>query len=177
MSLDQLQKKNCVILVSEIDFPGMGFALKKSLPQDCEIRFIPAKEDITNADIWNEYLTRDVDLVFISYAYSNTGQLSPISDVISIARSRNVISILDIAQSAGIVPIDLDELNPDFMIGSSVKWLCSGPGATYLWVNSKQLSSCSPKDVGWFSHDNPFEFDIHNFRYNASALKFWGGTP
>jgi selenocysteine lyase/cysteine desulfurase len=63
------------------------------------------------------------------------------------------------------------------MIGSSVKWLCSGPGAAYLWVNSKQLSSCSPKDVGWFSHDNPFEFDIHNFRYNASALKFWGGTP
>ena len=177
MSLDQLQKKNCVILVSEIDFPGMGFALKKSLSQDCEIRFIPAKEDITNADIWNEYLTRDVDLVFISHAYSNTGQLSPISDVISMARSRNVISILDIAQSAGIVPIDLDELNPDFMIGSSVKWLCSGPGAAYLWVNSKQLSSCSPKDVGWFSHDNPFEFDIHNFRYNASALKFWGGTP
>ena len=56
------------------------------------------------------------------------------------ARSRNIISILDIAQSVGIVPIDLKALNPDFMIGSSVKWLCGGPGAAYLWVNSDCLA-------------------------------------
>jgi selenocysteine lyase/cysteine desulfurase len=31
--------------------------------------------------------------------------------------------------------------------------------------------------VGWFSHEDPFEFDIHNFRYAADALRFWGGTP
>ena len=177
MSLKQVQKKKSVVLVSEIDFPGMGFALKKSLPDDCEIRFIPANEDITNSSIWDVYMTEDIDLVFVSHAYSNTGQLSPISDVISMARSRNIISILDIAQSAGIVPIDLTALKPDFMLGSSVKWLCGGPGAAYLWVNTERLSSCEPKDVGWFSHENPFEFDIHNFRYHDSALKFWGGTP
>jgi len=177
MSLDRAQKKNCVILVSEIDFPGMGFALKKSLPKDCEIRFIPSNIDITNVGVWDEHLTKDVDLVFVSHAYSNTGQLSPISEVLSMARSRNIISILDIAQSVGIVPIDLKALNPDFMIGSSVKWLCGGPGAAYLWVNSDCLATCNPKDVGWFSHENPFEFDIHNFRYHDSALKFWGGTP
>ena len=177
MSLKQVQKKKSVVLVSEIDFPGMGFALKKSLPEDCEIRFIPENEDITNSSIWDAYMTEDIDLVFVSHAYSNTGQLSPISDVISMARSRDIISILDIAQSAGIVPIDLTALKPDFMLGSSVKWLCGGPGAAYLWVNTERLSSCEPKDVGWFSHENPFEFDIHNFRYHNSALKFWGGTP
>lgn len=177
MSLKQVQKKKSVVLVSEIDFPGMGFALKKSLPEDCEIRFIPVNEDITNSSIWDAYMTEDIDLVFVSHAYSNTGQLSPISDVISMARSRDIISILDIAQSAGIVPIDLTALKPDFMLGSSVKWLCGGPGAAYLWVNTERLSSCEPKDVGWFSHENPFEFDIHNFRYHDSALKFWGGTP
>ncbi len=177
MSLKQVQKKKSVVLVCEIDFPGMGFALKKSLPEDCEIRFIPVNEDITNSSIWDAYMTEDIDLVFVSHAYSNTGQLSPISDVISMARSRDIISILDIAQSAGIVPIDLTALKPDFMLGSSVKWLCGGPGAAYLWVNTERLSSCEPKDVGWFSHENPFEFDIHNFRYHDSALKFWGGTP
>jgi kynureninase len=31
--------------------------------------------------------------------------------------------------------------------------------------------------VGWFSHENPFEFDIHHFRYAPDALRFWGGTP
>jgi len=58
-----------------------------------------------------------------------------------------------------------------------VKWLCGGPGAAYLWVNSSRLPYCEPRDVGWFSHENPFEFDIHDFRYKETALKFWGGTP
>jgi kynureninase len=34
-----------------------------------------------------------------------------------------------------------------------------------------------PVDVGWFSHENPFEFEIGNFRYAPDARRFWGGTP
>ena len=32
-------------------------------------------------------------------------------------------------------------------------------------------------DVGWFSHEEPFEFDPHDFRFAADARRFWGGTP
>ena len=58
-----------------------------------------------------------------------------------------------------------------------MKWLCGGPGAAYLWINPQQITQCEPKDVGWFSHQNPFEFDITHFQYNAKTLRFWGGTP
>ena len=177
MSLPDTQKNIKVILMSEVDFPGMGFTLKKSLPENSEIRFIPSSEDVTDFQVWKKYLTNDIDIIFISHAYSNTGQLSPVSEVLNHTRSHNIISILDIAQSAGIVPINLDMLQPDFMIGSCVKWLCGGPGAAFLWVNSERLPFCNPRDVGWFSHENPFEFDIHDFRYRDTALKFWGGTP
>jgi kynureninase len=34
-----------------------------------------------------------------------------------------------------------------------------------------------PTDVGWFSHEDPFEFRIQSFRYAADARRFWGGTP
>ena len=177
LSLPDTQKSTRTVLMSEIDFPGMGFTLKKSLSESSEVRFIPSNEDVTDLEVWKRYLTNDIDIVFISHAYSNTGQISPISDVINHSKSKNIISILDIAQSAGIVPIDLSILQPDFMIGSCVKWLCGGPGAAFLWVNSNRLPFCNPRDVGWFSHENPFEFDIHDFRYTDTALRFWGGTP
>ena len=177
LSLPDTQKRTRTVLMSEIDFPGMGFTLKKSLSESSEVRFIPSNEDVTDLEVWKRYLTNDIDIVFISHAYSNTGQISPISDVINHSKSKNIISILDIAQSAGIVPIDLNILQPDFMIGSCVKWLCGGPGAAFLWVNSNRLPFCNPRDVGWFSHENPFEFDIHDFRYTDTALRFWGGTP
>jgi kynureninase len=37
--------------------------------------------------------------------------------------------------------------------------------------------SLAPTDVGWFSHESPFEFDIARFEYRPGALRFWGGTP
>jgi kynureninase len=84
---------------------------------------------------------------------------------------------VDVAQSAGIVPIDVAAWDADFIVGSCVKFLCGGPGAGFLWVNDRVLGECRPLDVGWFSHADPFEFDIHQFRYADSALRFWGGTP
>jgi kynureninase len=127
--------------------------------------------------VWLSYLSQDTDLLFISQVYSNSGQQAPVKSIIDQAKQQGTLTLIDVAQSAGIIPLDLSETAPDFMIGSSVKWLCSGPGAAYLWVHPNQMESCEPKDVGWFSHDNPFEFDIHNFRYHQGALRFWGGTP
>lgn len=163
------------VLMSEIDFPSMGFALEQSVNADIE--FIDKSLDITDIDVWRSHINSDVDLVFISHAYSNTGQVSPVADVVKHAKANDVLSIIDVAQSAGVMPLNLSEVEPDFLIGSSVKWLCGGPGAAYLWVSEQQLANCQPKDVGWFSHENPFEFDIHNFKQNDTTLKFWGGTP
>jgi kynureninase len=37
--------------------------------------------------------------------------------------------VLDVYQGAGTVPIDVQDLDVDFVLGGSVKWLCGGPGA------------------------------------------------
>lgn len=163
------------VLMSEIDFPSMGFALQQSVNAD--IRFIPKDKDITDIKVWQEYMSADLDLIFISHAYSNTGQISPVKQLVEIAQQHQVLSMIDVAQSVGVIPLDLTDVKPDFLIGSSVKWLCGGPGAAYLWISDKELANCQPKDVGWFSHENPFEFDIHHFKSAQSAMKFWGGTP
>jgi selenocysteine lyase/cysteine desulfurase len=176
MSHSRLTKPSAKLLMSEQDFPSMGFALRHALP-DCEIRFIPKDLDITCADVWQSHLSQDIDLVFISQVYSNSGQQAPVKSIVEKAKQQGILTLIDVAQSAGIIPLNLTDVAADFIIGSSVKWLCSGPGAAYLWVNPNQLKNCEPKDVGWFSHDNPFEFDIHKFRYHQGALRFWGGTP
>lgn len=84
---------------------------------------------------------------------------------------------MDIAQSVGILPIDVAQWNADFIIGSSLKWLCGGPGAGFLWVNLNEVSEFTPQDVGWFSQETPFDLNIHHFHYAKTALRFLGGTP
>jgi selenocysteine lyase/cysteine desulfurase len=46
-----------------------------------------------------------------------------------------------------------------------------------LWVRNDLVTELEPTDVGWFSHANPFEFDIRHFEYASDARRFWGGTP
>ncbi|GAC19943.1 aminotransferase class V-fold PLP-dependent enzyme [Paraglaciecola arctica] len=176
MSHPRLTKPSAKLLMSEQDFPSMGFALRHALPE-CEICFIPKELDITCLDVWEKHLSQDIDLVFISQVYSNSGQQPPVKSIVERSKQQGIFTLIDVAQSAGVISLDLTETAADFMIGSSVKWLCSGPGAAYLWVHPKHIDDCKPKDVGWFSHENPFEFNIHDFRYHQGALRFWGGTP
>jgi len=165
------------ILLTEDAFPSIGFVVDRAKTQGFNVRFIPTQRDASDPNTWDEYLTDDVGLALITHVHSNTSLRLPVGDIAALARERGIVSIVDIAQSAGIVPIDFADWNADFVIGSCVKWLCGGPGAGYLWVNTDIVEQCQPVDVGWFSHADPFEFDIHHFEYADKAMRFWGGTP
>ena len=165
------------ILLSPQDFPSIGFVLSLAQRRGYRLKYLAADEDVHDIDVWSRYLTPDVRFALITHVHSNTSRQVPIEDIVRLARERQVMSIVDIAQSVGVVPIDLATLQPDFLTGSCVKWLCGGPGAGFLWVNDNVLADCEPIDVGWFSHQDPFAFDIHDFRYAEDAQRFWGGTP
>jgi hypothetical protein len=87
------------------------------------------------------------------------------------------ISVVDACQAVGILPVHPRAWGVDALIGSSVKWLCGGPGAGFLWVRHELIEQLQPVQVGWFSHADPFAFDIRDFRYADDARRFWGGTP
>jgi selenocysteine lyase/cysteine desulfurase len=103
--------------------------------------------------------------------------LSPVADIAALCGEADILAMVDVAQSAGVIPITIPDWQVDVVFGSCVKWLCGGPGAGFMWLNPKQLSKLHPMDVGWFSHETPFEFDIEHFSYANNARRFWGGTP
>jgi len=175
-SLNSPDKKN-VILMSEEDFPSVAFALQKSKFLGYHVRYIPSGLDLNDMQVWNDYLKEDVALVLVTQVQSNNGVQLPIDLITSLAKKRSIISLVDIAQSIGILPINIQKWYADFIVGSCVKWLSGGPGGGFMWVNPNIIKNCKPLDVGWFSHKDPFEFKIHNFRYAKDALRFWGGTP
>lgn len=173
-SLPDLGHRN-TILCSEEDFPTIGFVLKQAERMGFQIRFV--KGDVSKASTWTEAMDESVGIVHITHAFSNSSQFSPIRVICETARQKHIVSIVDIAQSVGAVSIDLSKVQPDFALGTSVKFLCGGPGACFLYASNEMLSKADPIDVGWFSHENPFEMDIHNFKYADSAMRFFGGTP
>jgi len=165
------------ILLTGDDFPSLGFVIQQAERCGYRARFLAPQLDHTDPQVWADAFDERAALVLVTHVQSNTGRQLPVADIVASARARQVLSVVDIAQSAGVLPIDYSAWNADFVIGSCVKWLCGGPGAGHLWVNPAVIDHCQPLDVGWFSHEAPFEFDIHDFRYHPGALRFWGGTP
>ncbi len=172
-----VQENRRTIVYTQQDFPSIGFVLQQAQKAGYRLRVIPDSVDLLDAGNWAAYLSSDVALALITHVHSNTGKQVPVAEITGLTRARGVVSIIDICQSVGCVPIDLQAWQADIAMGSCVKWLCGGPGAGFLWVHPDQLNRCEPIDVGWFSHENPFEFDIDNFCYAGDALRFWGGTP
>ncbi len=166
-----------VLLITERAFPSLGFVFAMARRQGMQVRLIGKSENTLDPSVWRKHLSDDVRAVLITHVHSNTSEQLPVEAICKIAHRRGIASIVDVAQSAGIVDVDARRWDADFISGSCVKWLCGGPGAGFLWVHPDTLSECQPQDVGWFSHENPFEFDIHQFRYADDALRFWGGTP
>lgn len=165
------------ILLSEYDFPSIGFVAQQAKILGYELKFLPKDVDQTDPDVWNNAMTEDVQWIIITQVQSNTGVQVPVKEIVAFANHKNIFSVVDVAQAAGILPIDIDDWKATFVIGSCVKWLCGGPGAGFLYVNPNNVADCTPQDVGWFSHESPFEFDIHHFKYHPTAMRFFGGTP
>ena len=166
-----------VLLASAHSFPSLGYVLQQAERFGFRVELLPEAADPGDAGVWDMALRSDVAAVLVMHVHSNTGVVAPVADIAALARDRGIVSIIDVAQSAGILPIDVRSWGATALIGSCVKWLCGGPGAGWLWVNPARTMDFTPANVGWFSHESPFEFDIRDFRYAPDARRFWGGSP
>ncbi len=166
-----------VWLLSEDAFPSLAFALRGARRLGFDFRIVPREHRPADVDTWADALTADVCGVLVMHAHSNTGVIAPVAEMARLCRERDVWCVVDVAQSAGILPVDVEAWGVDAVLGSSIKWLCGGPGAGFMWVRPERLAALQPSDIGWFSHARPFEFDIHSFEYAPDARRFWGGTP
>jgi selenocysteine lyase/cysteine desulfurase len=166
------------ILLSEKAFPSMGFLAQNINPALYGYELI--KEDRSHEEIlnnWEKMLTPNIQLVIITHVHSNNSLRYPVKELIEIAKAKQIYTLIDVTASVGICEIDLKKWGADFVVGSCIKWLCGGAGAGFLWVNKLIIDFCAPKTVGWFSHKDPFEFDINNFEYAQSSNRFMDGTP
>lgn len=163
------------VLMHEDAFPTMGFVvtgLKKM-----GLNLVLIEGDADDPKVWKEHLDDQVQACLITHVHSNTGVVSPVKEIANLCKLYGVFATVDVAQSIGIKLVEPVSWGVDALFGSCVKWLCGGPGAGYLWVKPEHAAELEPTNIGWFSHENPFEFDIRDFRAKKGARKFWGGTP
>ena len=115
-------------------------------------------------------------LVPVSHVLYKTAEIQPVERIAERARDAGAYVCLDAYQSAGAVPLDVTALGVEFCVGGSVKWLCGGPGAGWLYVRPDLAERLEPAFAGWQGHARPFSFEAE-MEPAAGAARFLTGTP
>jgi kynureninase len=116
-------------------------------------------------------------LVSVSHVVFKSGFVQDIEAITRRAHEVGALVLVDLYQSAGTVPVDVGALGVDFATGGSVKWLCGGPGAGYLYVRRDHWPTFEPRLTGWMAHRAPFAFEDEPITYADDAFRFLNGTP
>ena len=115
-------------------------------------------------------------LVPVTHVLYKTGEIQEIEAIVERAHDVGALVVLDAYQSVGTVPLDVTALGVDFAVGGSVKWLCGGPGAAWLYVRPDLAAALEPALTGWQAHARPFAFEPEQ-DYAEGSARFLTGTP
>jgi kynureninase len=160
------------------DFPSVLYNYEGLKRRGAEIVTVPARDGrrIDEHDVVAAIDER-VAVVAISHVMFRTSQVLDLAPIAKRAREAGALTLIDAYQSVGTVPVDVAALGLDLLSGGSVKWLCGGPGASYLYVSPAVAPRLEPAITGWFAHENPFAFDPGPMRRDPGPRRFMTGTP
>ena len=166
------------IVYSELNFPSVMYVYEAHA-RDGKIRIETVKSD-DGMTVPLERMLAAIDettlLVPFSHVLFKSAFLQDAKAIVDRAHEVGAMVVLDTYQSAGTVPFSVEELNVDFATGGSVKWLCGGPGAGYLYVRPDLQLTLEPKTTGWMAHEAPFSFET-TLRYAPNISRFLHGSP
>ena len=166
------------IVLQDLDFPTNHYLFEGFRRYGAEVVIVPSDDTIrAPIDRLVDAIDERTVLVPISLVLFRSACLQNIGPVVEKAHRVGARVVLDVYQGAGAVPIDLAGWGVDFAVGGSVKYLCGGPGAGYLYVRPDLMRDLQPSVVGWAGHAAPFAFETGPIRYAEGIERLQSGTP
>jgi kynureninase len=153
----ELNPKRKVVLSDSGNFPSdlyMAQGLIGSLGKGHSLKVVEPEEV-------EQAIDETVAVLMLTEVDYRTGRLHDMKALTEKAHAAGVITIWDLAHSAGALPVDLTAAQADFAVGCTYKYLNGGPGApAFIYVAPKHAEAARPALSGWMGHAAPFAFDL-----------------
>lgn len=118
-----------------------------------------------------------VGLAILTFVTSTASHRCDLDGLIAHGHRMGSLVGVDLTQGVGILPFSLQDTPADFVISTTLKWLCGTPGAGIIQMRQDLIETVKPELRGWFSQENPFSWDLDAFEYAPDARRFEHGTP
>lgn len=176
-TIDWTTPRNKVVM-TELQFPNVIYVWERYQALGARLHLVPSDDGV---DVPTERILEAIDeqtaIVPISHAIYVSGALLDVEAICARARQVGAMVMVDVYQTLGVVPFDVQQWGADFVVGGSHKWLCGGPGTAFLYTRPDRMPALQPRTTGWMAHADPFAFEPAPIRYAERAWRLMGGTP
>lgn len=191
-----------VVLSTSSEFDSIDFILRTyAMKGEIELRTVPARATshgqsslpfVDPQDIIDRIRTANAPrLVVVSHVVFATGQVvDGLSAIVREAHLRGAMVLVDTYHSAGVLPLHFDSVGADFAVGGNYKYTRGGPGACWLCVHPKHLTTVEDAgeskplaavlkptmrtlDTGWFAKKDTFKYERPDQPLLASGGDAW----
>lgn len=95
----------------------------------------------------------EIRVLALPQAHWRDGGLLDLARIAQNARARGATLVLDLSQSLGVLPVDMEAWQPDFVVAVGYKWLLGGYGLAWLWAAPQWRDQGLPLEDGWMAYD------------------------
>ena len=166
------------VVTTSLDFPSMEYIWQAQRQVGADVHVVESDDGIS---VPLERILEAIDdktcLVALAHTSYKSSSRIDAGAVVERAHAKGALVLLDVYQSAGVLPLHAADWKVDFLIGGTIKWLCGGPSCGYLYVRPDLQRDLTPRLTGWVAHDAPFDFAPAPMRYARSVRRFAQGTP
>lgn len=165
------------IVVSDFEFPTIGQNWHAQEGRGVRVVHVHNAGNAIPLERFADAIDEQTKLVAISHVCYRNGVMLDVPAIVEIAHSKGALVLLDAYQSLGTLPIDVKQLNVDFLVGGTLKYLLASSGQAYLYVRKALLPTLHPTTAGWFTQANIFAMDNDAHSPSPTATKFEAGSP
>jgi cysteine desulfurase / selenocysteine lyase len=118
-----------------------------------KLKIVAPRGAFITADDLIAAMTPRTRVISISHVRFDDGSLLDASRVAAACHAQGALLLLDVSQSCGAVPMDVNQLGADFLVCAGYKWLLSPYGTGFFWAKSEQLDALRPGPFYWTAQD------------------------
>ncbi|TNC25778.1 aminotransferase class V-fold PLP-dependent enzyme [Amycolatopsis alkalitolerans] len=168
-----------VLVSPRAEFPSVGQVFHAQQPFGARVRWVDdeAMRRHGVVEAYRAQIDETTALVSIPFALYSNGSLQPVDEIAKLAREAGARVFVDAYQAAGVLPVDAREIDCDYLVTGSLKYLLGLPGVAFLFARAGVPDERPPHLTGWFGRVDPFDFDATRLDFPAEARRFESGTP
>ncbi len=175
--LEYTPERNKVVYEA-LQFPTVSYVWQAEKRRGADCVLVESKDGTTiDTDAMCAAIDEKTLVVPMSHVVFSSAYIQDVKKICARAKEVGAHVILDCYQSVGTVPLDVVDLGVSFACGGSVKYLCGGPGAAWLYVRPDLTEKFAPRVTGWFGNEAPFAFTMPEQSYSETVWRYMGGTP